>query len=151
MFHQMLKSVPTVIHSLWVSTSDGRRNSENARGFRTLNPVRGGAAITEGQAQGLSPRLQSVSSETMKNLDPFMTVQYHAFHKMQSSTLHLWSNSSSSSPGLAQADRGMLAPSGHGPADLLGDHHPAGQDLRPLRQARELEGVAEDLVCIPAI
>lgn len=49
-----------------------------------------------------------------------------------------------------QAGGGMLAPASHGAADVLGDHHPARQDLRPLRQAWELEGLAQALVRIPA-
>jgi hypothetical protein len=42
----------------------------------------------------------------------------------------------------------MLGSSGHVAADILRDNHPARQDLRALCQARDLEGLPQDLVCI---
>jgi hypothetical protein len=42
----------------------------------------------------------------------------------------------------------MLVSSGHVAADVLRDNHPARQDLRALCQARDLEGLPQDLVCI---
>lgn len=49
-----------------------------------------------------------------------------------------------------QADRGVLGHAPDGAADVLGDDRPAGQDLRALHEAWGLEGVAQDLVRIPA-